>query len=68
MKKSLTSLSFSSLKLGEVKPLGWLKNQLQTQAERLSGYLDEFWPDIMNSGWIGGSAEGCQITFQMRIK
>jgi hypothetical protein len=58
MKKSLTSLQFSPLKLGEVKPLGWLKNQLQTQIDGLSGHLDEFWPDIMNSGWIGGNAEG----------
>jgi len=24
----------------------------------LTGHLDEFWPDINNSGWIGGSAEG----------
>ncbi len=55
MKKSLTSLPFSPLKLGEVKPLGWLKNQLQTQTNGLSGHLDESWPDVMNSGWIGGN-------------
>ena len=58
MNKSLTPISLSLLKVGEVKPLGWLKNQLKTQADGLSGYLDEFWPDIMNSGWIGGDAEG----------
>ena len=57
MNKPIKSLLLSPLKLGEVKPLGWLKNQLKTQADGLSGHLDEFWPDIMNSGWIGGSAE-----------
>jgi len=58
MKKALDPLLLKPLKLGEVKPTGWLKNQLTTQLNGLSGHLDEFWPDIMNSGWIGGKAEG----------
>ncbi|MEN6479904.1 MAG: beta-L-arabinofuranosidase domain-containing protein [Anaerolineales bacterium] len=39
-------------------PQGWLANQLQIQATGLSGHLDEFWPDIADSGWFGGQAEG----------
>ena len=58
MNKPLFPLAIKPLKLGEVKPAGWLKNQLITQANGLSGHLDEFWPDIMDSGWIGGVAEG----------
>ncbi len=58
MKEPLIPLAITHLKLGEVKPAGWLKNQLITQANGLSGHLDEFWPDIMDSGWIGGTAEG----------
>jgi hypothetical protein len=58
MDKKIRPLALSHLKLGEVKPLGWLRNQLLTQANGLSGHLDEFWPDIMDSGWIGGNAEG----------
>lgn len=45
------------LSLGSVRPAGWLKNQLQIQAAGLSGHLDEFWPDVKNSGWFGGDAE-----------
>ena len=58
MKNNLLPLALKPLKLGEVKPTGWLKNQLITQADGLSGHLDEFWPDVMDSGWIGGAAEG----------
>ena len=46
------------LPLGAIKPAGWLKAQLRTQAEGLSGHLDEFWPDVRDSAWFGGKAEG----------
>ena len=49
---------FSPLPLGEIRPDGWLKRQLRIQADGLSGHLDEFWPDVADSGWIGGNAEG----------
>ena len=42
----------------EIKPLGWLKKQLEIQAEGLSGNLDKMWDDIRNSAWIGGDKEG----------
>ena len=43
---------------GDIHPSGWLRRQLEIQAEGLSGHLDEFWPDIRDSQWIGGSCEG----------
>jgi hypothetical protein len=49
---------FEPLPLGSIKPAGWLKAQLQIQAAGLSGHLDEFWPDIKQSAWFGGNAEG----------
>jgi DUF1680 family protein len=49
---------FELLPLGSIKPSGWLKDQLRIQADGLSGHLDEFWPDIKNSAWFGGTAEG----------
>jgi len=55
---NLTALALEPLPLGEIKPAGWLKNQLRIQADGLTGHLDEFWPDIKDSGWIGGAAEG----------
>ncbi len=42
----------------EIKPGGWLKQQLQIQAQGLSGNLDKVWPDIRDSAWIGGNREG----------
>lgn len=42
----------------EIKPFGWLKRQLEIQAEGLSGNLDKMWPDIADSAWIGGAREG----------
>ena len=42
----------------EIKPSGWLKKQLQIQADGLSGNLDKIWPDIRDSKWIGGTVEG----------
>ena len=38
----------------QIKPEGWLKRQLQIQAEGLSGHLDQIWPDVRDSGWLGG--------------
>lgn len=37
--------------------LGWVKQQLQIQADGLSGHLPLFWPDVENSSWIGGKAD-----------
>ena len=41
-----------------IRPRGWLYRQLRLQADGLSGHLDQFWPDVANSAWIGGDAEG----------
>lgn len=57
-KTHLIAPRFRPLHLGSVKPEGWLKNQLRIQAAGLSGNLDEFWPDIKESRWFGGAAEG----------
>ncbi len=50
--------AFYQLPLGSVRPSGWLRQQLQIQAEGLGGHLDETWPDVgPNSGWLGGTGE-----------
>ena len=49
---------FTLLPLGTIQPKGWLKSQLQIQANGLSGHLDEAWPDVgSTSGWLGGKGE-----------
>ena len=44
--------------LGSIRPAAWLREQLVVQAAGLSGHLDEFWPDVQDSAWIGGKQEG----------
>lgn len=41
----------------EIKPCGWLKRQLEIQAEGLSGNLYKIWPDIRDSSYIGGTID-----------
>ncbi len=54
----LTPGVFFPLPLGSIRPDGWLRAQLEIQANGLSGHLDETWPDVgPQSGWLGGSGE-----------
>jgi DUF1680 family protein len=57
-RNALEPLQLQPLPLGSIRPTGWLARQLRLQAGGLSGHLDEFWPDVAQSGWIGGPAEG----------
>jgi hypothetical protein len=54
----LASPAFRPLPIGAIRPAGWLARQLRIQADGLSGHLDRFWPDIAQSQWFGGTAEG----------
>lgn len=55
---TLAAPRFRPLPLGSIQPAGWLRRQLQIQADGLTGHLDEFWPDVARSRWFGGEAEG----------
>lgn len=56
--EQIYSSVYRFVKPENLRPEGWLKRQLEIQAEGLSGHLDEIWPDIRDSAWIGGKAEG----------
>jgi uncharacterized protein len=49
--------TYIRLPLGSVKPAGWLKTQLEIEASGLTGNIDDFWPDLVNSSWRGGDGE-----------
>ncbi|HEX8926097.1 MAG TPA: hypothetical protein VF786_09910, partial [Terriglobales bacterium] len=54
----LSPKAFYPLPLGSIRPRGWLRRQLEIQANGLSGHLDETWADVgPNSGWLGGKGE-----------
>jgi DUF1680 family protein len=54
----LADPAFRPLPLDALRPAGWLRRQLRIQADGLSGHLDKFWPDVADSQWFGGNAEG----------
>src|SRR5258708_16073059 len=56
--RGLVENAFTTLPLGSIRPAGWLSTQLRIQAAGLTGHLDEFWPDLADSAWIGGKGEG----------
>jgi hypothetical protein len=49
--------AYIKLPLGAVKPDGWLRSQLDAQAAGLTGNLDDFWPDLSNNAWHGGTGD-----------
>lgn len=55
---ALRPLSLIPLPLGAIRPAGWLLRQLRIQADGLTGHLDEFWPDVAKSDWIGLKGDG----------
>ncbi len=54
----LRPLAYRPFTPAELHPTGWLKTQLQIQADGLSGNLDRIWPDVRDSAWVGGDRDG----------
>lgn len=58
-KAPLTPNTLSPLPLGSIHPEDWLLDQLKTQAEGLTGKLDEIWEDVgEHCAWLGGDGDG----------
>ena len=55
----LTPPRFGELPIGSIRPQGWLKEQLQRQADGLTGHLDEVYPEVMGpeNAWLGGDGD-----------
>jgi hypothetical protein len=54
----LAATPYRLLPLTCVRPRGWLKRQLQIQADGLSGHVEEIWKELgPESGWLGGTGE-----------
>ena len=59
--QSLVPFIYDLLLIGEVKPLGWMKDQLQLEANGLAGYLFDFYCSMKSSIWLGGIYEYSQL-------
>jgi len=49
--------TFEPLPLGSIKPLGWLRDQLQLMTDGLPGHEYEFYSFVRDNPWLGGSSE-----------
>lgn len=56
----LAAKPYSELPLGAIAPEGWLKWQLETMANGMTGHLDELYPEVIGdrNGWLGGDGDG----------
>ena len=53
----LVPFALEPLPLGSIKPLGWIKDQLQLMADGLAGSQYEFYDIVKHSTWVGGHSE-----------
>ena len=54
-KSKLADVAFLPLPLGHVLPTQWLQDQLNVQANGLSGSIETIFPQVGDSIWIGGT-------------
>ncbi|KAI1866719.1 uncharacterized protein JN550_007572 [Neoarthrinium moseri] len=54
---SLVQPVYRPLSLGSTSPLGWLRDQLELEANGLAGNMFDFYRFVHNSKWIGGTTE-----------
>lgn len=59
----LASLKYLEIPLGNIKPKGWLHQQLSVMKNGATGHLDEYFPKIKDdNGWLGGKGDGWEET------
>jgi hypothetical protein len=57
MPYSLAPFRYQTLPIGEIRPSGWIRNQLELQAAGLPGHLFDFYRYVQRSLWYGGDFE-----------
>ncbi|KAJ6497537.1 hypothetical protein C8R45DRAFT_983301 [Mycena sanguinolenta] len=54
--RGLAAKKFLTLPLGQIRPTGWLFDQLMVQTNGLAGHEHEFYKWVADTDWVGGSA------------
>jgi len=54
---------YAEVPLGSIKPMGWLRDQLEIMRDGSTGHLDEVYAKLKNdNGWLGGKGDGWEET------
>ncbi len=58
-KEAIQPLAYSEMKLGSIRPEGWLKEMLTRQRDGMTSRMDVLYPSVMGSrnGWLGGDGD-----------
>lgn len=59
--RTLKSFKYDLLPLGELKPTGWIEDQLNLEANGLAGHLYDFYRYVKDSTWLGGNSEYSEL-------
>jgi hypothetical protein len=58
---SLVPYKYDLLPIGSISPQGWIRSQLELQANGLAGHLFDFYRYVNDSSWLGGAYEYSQL-------
>ena len=56
--QQLDAPAYPLLPSNTIKPLGWLKTQIELQNSGQAGSLPKFYCDVQHSEWLGGTCDG----------
>jgi hypothetical protein len=57
----LAPYTYDLLPIGSISPQGWMKSQLELQANGLAGHLFDFYRYVNDSLWLGGAYEYSEL-------
>jgi hypothetical protein len=58
---TLAPYKYDLLPIGSISPQGWMKSQLELQANGLAGHLFNFYRYVNDSLWLGGTYEYSEL-------
>ena len=55
----LVETPYAQLAIGDIRPEGWLRVQMQTMLDGMTGHLDEIYAKVVgdNNAWLGGEGD-----------